>query len=60
MPERGDSEQCPYCKVRPKRRKTCGAPECQHRYHVEQERKYYDKYLRKTGRRILSRAGKTA
>jgi len=43
---------CPYCKIRPKKRKTCGHPECQHQHHIAQERKYFDKYLRKTDRRI--------
>ena len=51
-------EQCPYCGVRPKIKKTCGHPECQHKHHIAQERIYFDKNLRKTERRILSCAGK--
>ena len=47
-------EQCPYCGVKPKIRKTCGHPECQYKHHIAQERKYYDKFLRKTERRVKS------
>lgn len=45
---------CPYCKTNPKLkgRKTCGAPECQHKRELEYGRKYFDTYVRKTQRRI--------
>ena len=42
---------CPYCNKRPKIKKTCGAPECQHQRELEYGRKYFDKFLRKTERR---------
>jgi len=45
-------EQCPYCGVRAKRRKTCGDPGCQYKHHLAQEREYFNKYLRKTERRV--------
>jgi hypothetical protein len=48
---------CPYCKNRPKLkgRKTCGAPECQYKRHLETVQKYFNTYIRKTPRRVLSK-----
>lgn len=45
---------CSYCKIRPKLkgRETCGVPECQHKRKLEQGRKYFDEFLRKTDRRV--------
>jgi hypothetical protein len=45
---------CPYCKIRPKLKgkKTCGVPECQHKRELEYSRKYFDKFIRKTDRRV--------
>ncbi len=43
---------CPYCNKRPKIRKTCGHPECQHKRNLEYGSKYFDTFIRKTDRRI--------
>lgn len=43
---------CPYCNKRPKLKKTCGHPECQHKRELEYGRKYFDTFLRKTERRV--------
>lgn len=45
---------CPYCKIRPKLkgRKTCAVSECQHKRELEYGRKYFDKFIRKTDRRV--------
>jgi len=43
---------CPYCNKRPKIKETCGVPECQHKRKLEQGRKYFDEFLRKTDRRV--------
>jgi len=43
---------CPYCNKRPKLKKTCGHPECQYKHHQQHHRAYFDKYYRKTDRRV--------
>ncbi len=43
---------CPYCNKRPKLKKTCGHPECQHKHHNKQQREYFDRYYRKTDRKV--------
>lgn len=45
---------CPHCKIRPKLKgkKTCGVPECQHARYIVSRRKYFDKFERKTDRRV--------
>jgi hypothetical protein len=43
---------CPYCNKRPKIKKTCGHPECQHKRELQYGRKYFDTFLRKTDRRV--------
>lgn len=45
---------CPYCNERPKIKETCGEPECQHARKLEQGRKYFNKFIRKTDRRVSS------
>jgi hypothetical protein len=43
---------CPYCKIRPKKKATCEEPECQHKHRIGYRRKYFDKFERKTPRRV--------
>jgi len=43
---------CPYCKKRQKIKKTCGHPECQYKHHYKSHKAYFDKYYRKTDRRV--------
>jgi len=43
---------CPYCNKRPKIKKTCGDPECQYKHHNKHQYKYFDKFNRKTERKV--------
>lgn len=43
---------CPYCKKRPLIKKTCGLPECQVAHKRMINRFYFDKFIRKTDRRV--------
>jgi hypothetical protein len=43
---------CPYCKIRPKFKATCKDPVCQHKHRLAYRRKYFERFERKTGRRI--------
>lgn len=48
---------CPYCEIKPtlKGRKTCGDPVCQHKRKIENNRGYFNTYLRKTPRKNRSK-----
>jgi hypothetical protein len=43
---------CPYCNKRKKIKKTCGHPECQHKHHYQLQKASFDKFYRKTDRRV--------
>ncbi len=43
---------CPYCNKRPKLKKTCGHPDCQHKHYIAMRRQYFERFERKTDRRV--------
>lgn len=40
---------CPYCKIRPKKKATCGAPQCRIAHQNAQTRNWYKDFKKKNG-----------
>ena len=53
-----DKGLCPYCKTRPRVKKTCRSLECMHQNDIENQKRWREKYghlYRPTGRHALTK-----